>query len=186
MFHERNGHCRVPITYKANKKLAIWVSVQRSAFSEGKLSQNRIIKLESIGFEWDPYSVDWERNFNFLQTFHKENGHCRVPQFYKDDKELGYWASNQRSFYSKGKLSSDRIARLEALGFEWDPINAEWERNFIELKTFNTLHGHCRVPQAYPKLGRWTSRQRVSYSQGKLSPQRIARLEALGFEWKLR
>ena len=59
---------------------------------------------------------------------------------------------------------------------------------FASLKVFKDLHGHCNVPQKYTEdleLGRWVSRQRVSYRAKTLSQDRIDKLNGLGFVWEL-
>ena len=51
-------HCNVPSNYSENPQLATWVKCQRRQYklhSEGKpsnMTQQRILELESIGFEW--------------------------------------------------------------------------------------------------------------------------------------
>ena len=56
------------------------------------------------------------------------------------------------------------------------------------LLAFKEEHGHCDVPQLYPKakyLGRWVNRQRDMHAKGQIKPERFSALEALGFTWKL-
>ncbi|MCE9541978.1 MAG: Helicase associated domain protein [Verrucomicrobia bacterium] len=188
-FKSQFGHCHVPRQYKADSQLAGWVEIQRFLYSKGRLSHDRILKLEILGFEWDPIGTAWELQLSKLSTFKSRNGHCRVPQQHKAFPQLGKWASHQRGFYSKGTLSAERIAKLEALGFEWDPLSSDWESNFAMLKSYKSEHGNCRVPRGYtpnPRLSIWVTHQRNNFSKGKLSPDRIARLDALGFEWKVR
>jgi superfamily II DNA or RNA helicase len=185
-FKEEHGHCRVPAKYKTDIQLGHWIHVQRHVYSKGKLSAYRINQLQALGFEWDLLAADWELNFSNLQSFKTNNGHCRVPRDYKDIPQLALWVNRQRHGYSNGKLTTNRIVRLEALGFEWDPKAADWELNFSNLQSFKANNGHCRVPQAYkedPSLGKWVPRQRQLFIKGRLSAYRIARLEALGFEW---
>ena len=38
---------------------------------------------------------------------------------YKDEN-LGSWTSTQRTLFNKGKLSTDRIKRLDDAGFVWN------------------------------------------------------------------
>ena len=53
---------------------------------------------------------------------------------------LGRWVHYQRVeywiFQQKGsaKITEERIARLNAIGFEWDPQKAQWEKMFAKLK----------------------------------------------------
>ena len=54
------------------------------------------------------------------------------------------------------------------------------------LEVFEEREGHCRVPKLHRegdhKLGSWVSNQRTK--KDSLSPDRIKRLDALGFVWE--
>ena len=73
------------------------------------------------------------------------------------------------------------------------PHAARWEAMRAKLVVFEAEHGHCRVSQRRdPKLGTWVSTQRKCKKKleaGQPSPgitaERVAQLEALGFEWSL-
>jgi len=62
-YRAANGHCTVPTSYKANKKLAAWVKYQRRHYrlrAEGKAStmtKYRIDSLNEMGFEWEVRST---------------------------------------------------------------------------------------------------------------------------------
>uniref|UniRef100_UPI0009B050FF DEAD/DEAH box helicase n=1 Tax=Chlamydia suis TaxID=83559 RepID=UPI0009B050FF len=185
-FREEHGHCNVPSVYLQNPSLGVWVSDQREKIKKGKLAEDKIARLEEMGFVWDVLKEAWEENFLELQRFQEEHGHCKVPQRYLQNPDLGFWVCRQRRRFKKGKLAEDRVARLEELGFVWDVLEEEWEENFLELKRFREEHGHCKVPQRYPQnpqLASWVSDQRVDFKNGKLAEDRIARLEELGFVW---
>jgi hypothetical protein len=49
---QRHGDCKVDMTGKQNRRLARWVSAQRTAKKSGRLSATRILRLESLGFLW--------------------------------------------------------------------------------------------------------------------------------------
>uniref|UniRef100_UPI0015D90DCD helicase associated domain-containing protein n=1 Tax=Chlamydia suis TaxID=83559 RepID=UPI0015D90DCD len=188
-FREEYGHCKVPHRYPQNPFLGVWVCVQRRCFKEGKLAEDRIARLEEIGFVWDILKEAWEENFLELQRFREEFGHCKVPHRYPQNPDLGSWVSVQRKTFKSSELSEDRIARLEEIGFVWDVLEEEWEKNFLELQRFREEHGHCNVPHKYPKspqLSVWVSNQRKDFKKGDLSEDRIARLEELGFVWRVR
>ncbi len=178
-FKENQGHCGVPDRWSENPQLATWVGTRRQAFRKGKLSGERVARLEALGFEWDPVRADWEEMFQALVAFKKDKGHCRVPDRWSENPQLGKWVNNQRQAFRKGKLSGERVARLEALEFEWDPLTADWEVLFQALVAFKENQGHCGVPDKWsenPELGRWVSRQRKAFRKGKLSEERVARL----------
>ncbi|MDD6309771.1 MAG: helicase associated domain-containing protein, partial [Chlamydia suis] len=187
-FREEHGHCKVPQRYPQNPRLASWVSRRRRDFKEGKLAEDKIARLEEIGFVWRVLEEAWEENFLELQRFQEEHGHFKVPVGYPQNPQLASWVSHQRADFKEGKLAEDKVARLEELGFVWDILKEVWEENFLELQRFREEHGHCKVPEGYPQnpqLASWVSTQRYAFKKGKLAEDRIARLEEIGFVWRV-
>ena len=205
-FHAEHGHCRVPRNHSVNHvKLGKWVSNQRSAYKSFKdgqhstMTQERIDALEKIGFVWK-LQIGWEANFQLLQDFQKEHGHCRVPRYHcVDDVNLGVWVDNQRRFYRKylaGKYSpmtQEQMDQLNSIGFYWGKPKIGWEAQFRLLTEFQKENGHCRVPEKYSvdnvKLGRWVSNQRIelkNFKDGKsssMTQERMDQLNSIGFRW---
>lgn len=183
-FHKHEGHCKVAQLFSTNGlKLGSWVARQRQ--TRNSLSADKISRLNQLGFIWDPFAEQWEEAFEALKIFHKREGHCRVvAQSVINGFRLGSWVSLQRS--KKSQLSADQIDRLDSLGFTWDPHAQLWEESFLALQKFRKREGHCRVSQSFEadgvKLGAWVSKQRQKKSS--LSPDRIKRLNSLGFIWK--
>ncbi|KAL7502770.1 hypothetical protein ACHAXN_000679, partial [Cyclotella atomus] len=104
-----NGHCKVPHDHP----LGLWAARQRS--NRTKMSQERINKLESIGFDWSVRATNkWDENYAELEKYQQENGHCKVPH----DHPLGPWAARQIS--KQAEMSQDRIDKLDRIGFIWD------------------------------------------------------------------
>ena len=104
--------------------------------------------------------------------------------YHADGYRLGYGsaisAAKRRQHVCRAK------ARLDALGFIWDPHTAQWEEGFERLETFVKQHGHCRVPPLYVtpdgyRLGFWVGTQRRR--SDRVPSERKARLNVLGFEW---
>jgi superfamily II DNA or RNA helicase len=183
-FHRREGHCRVPLKQmEAAIRLGHWVSTQRQKKAE--LTPERVQRLESIGFSWDPFSDAWEQAFEALQGFHRREGHSLVPTDHKENGfKLGHWAGNQRR-QSREILTSEQLNKLAAIGFIWDPLDEQWEQAFKALVSFHQREGHCRVPQLHKEnsinLGSWITTQRKK--RAKLTPERLRRLDDLGFIW---
>lgn len=113
-----NGHCAVPI---AQGELGTWVSKQRQLRKRGKLSKEKIAALNSLNFTWSTAEADWEEKFKRLCAWTRQRGHASVPF---NEGELGWWVNTQRQCKRKGKLSPFREARLESLGFVWNPSNS--------------------------------------------------------------
>ena len=183
VFKEREGYCRVPQGHKeGDSRLGIWVTTQRS--NKDTLTPERIKRLNALGFVWDVLAEQWEEGFSKFLQFKEREGYCRVPQGHKEgDFRLGVWVGNQRSY--KDTLTSERIERLNALGFVWDPFTEKWEEGFSKLQQFKEREGNCRVLDKYKEgdftLGNWVGTQRSK--KDTLTPERIERLNALGFVW---
>jgi superfamily II DNA or RNA helicase len=188
LYREREGHCRVPQSYKAEDgyRLGQWVGVQRQ--SKGSLPQGRLQRLDELGFVWHEREMAWEDGFLHLKQYEKREGHCRAPVSHKENDgfPLGQWVFGQRQ--SRGSLSDDRLRRLDELGFDWDPLATDWENAFDHLKRYKEREGHCRVPVAHEErgfpLGRWVNRQRTA--KGTMPGERRKRLDEVGFVWKAR
>jgi len=182
-FKEREGHCNVPQKFTMNGfNLGNWVSNQRNI--KNKISEQRLKRLNNLGFVWDASSIKWEQGYRYLVKFKHQEGHCNVPQKYVvDGFKLGVWLGTQRQ--SKDSLSTERIQLLSDLSIVWDPISEQWEDGFIHLVEFKQREGHCKVPHKYVvsnfKLGNWVGTQRQV--KNSLPSDRLNRLNDLGFIW---
>ena len=189
VYKDKHGDCNVSKERSENKQLGVWVGTQRGNYQKGNLSKDRIIRLENIGFVWERLDSQWEEMFIALKVYKDKYGDCNVPQKWPENKQLGVWVGEQRKFYKKGKQDKDRIKRLENIGFEWSPIDSQWEEMFIALKVYKDKHGDCNVPQRWAEnkqLGRWVGVQRRNLRNKQLSNDRIKRLEEMGFVWNIR
>lgn len=178
----------------ASDELKRWILTQRQAKKRGDLEPERAKRLTGIGFEWEPFTSRWEKMLVELKQFQAESGHCRVPAGWTKNPVLANWVGVQRARKLDGKLSLERIAALDALGFAWrlgefsgirSPQEA-WNIMLKRLTAFYVEHGHAAVPQVYPsdkKLGWWVTTQRRRYRKQKLADWQIARLNELSFDW---
>ena len=199
-FKERFGHCDVVTGWAENPMLAKWVMRQRGLHNSEELQPERQERLEQLGFRWhsDHTTVKWEVRLAELVAFKERFGHTRVPSRWKENKPLGHWRHVQREWRRKGILKPDRITLLDEIGFEWeepDRFGATrvekwanlWEGMFAQLEQFKERFGHCRVVTGWaenPMLAKWLHRQRGHNNKGKLSPDRKQRLESLGVTWQ--
>ena len=133
----RNGNCKVPMIYKPNPPLGLWVKNQRQLYKNAKtgkgtkLSEERISKLNSIGFFWgknyadeshESFDAIFETNLSELKQ-HKET----FGNFSKvhPNQELGIWITRLRAEYKlflKGQTSLitlGHIQKLKQIGFSW-------------------------------------------------------------------
>jgi hypothetical protein len=118
-YRQERGDCLVPRSYfdpASGYRLGVWVGKQRS--TRDAMSPERRLRLDALGFVWDPFAAQWEEGFHFLEIFRQREGHCRVPQSHREQGyRLGSWVSNQRQ--DKDIMPPERRQRLDALGFVW-------------------------------------------------------------------
>jgi ribosomal protein L7Ae-like RNA K-turn-binding protein len=177
-FKKREGHWHVPRSHiEDGAQLGVWM----------------IVNIEK------PYvhRLRWEEKYLLLKQFNEREGHCNVPQSHKEDgANLGKWVYKQRYVRRDQKLDNYRQKRLEDIGFDW-AILATWDETYAILQQFQKREGHCNVPQSHIEdkanlgrwvdteaaLGKWVNNQRQLKTKEQLDPDRIKRLEEIGFEW---
>lgn len=131
----------------------------------------------------------WDFMFSKLMDFKLRFKHANVPQMYSEGPRLGRWAHYQRVEYwiyqetGGGKITPERIRRLEEVGFVWNPQEEQWKKMFERLKAYKEERGHCKVPKAYEKdveLANWVRNQRLehaNYLKGKNSRMNTERYQ---------
>ena len=184
-----------------------WLRRQRQLYHAGELAEHRRALLEAAGVDWgsgprgpppDVAKAD-DRAFDAALAAHdayvSEHGASppsrdgtRVFCGGEEVWRLGPWVRATRHAHAQGKLPADRVAKLVASRFDFDPIETLWDTHFEATLAFRRDHGHSAVPRyarghALHRLGEWGERQRRARRLGVLRPDREARLEAAGFEW---
>ncbi len=188
-YHKDNGDVLVNNIYKVDGfNLGTWVGGQRYSQVKGQLSPERIQRLDDLGFIWDVKEYQWNQGYEFLKQYIKDNGDVIVNTRYEvDGFNLGTWVSGQRYSQVKGQLSPERIQRLDNLGFIWDDVEHSWNKGYQYLKQYVIDNKDALVNYSYKvdgfKLGHWINEQKAKRSADKLSPERIQKLDEIGFIW---
>ena len=124
-----------------------------------------------------------------MLVYGNENGHYGVPL---SEGPLGEWVDTQRQRKRDRELSAYQQKKLgELKGFKWI---RSWDENYNELVKFKAEHGHCNVTlqdfiNGRLTLTHWVKEERKKkkqYDDGErtnLTPDRIARLDKIGFTW---
>lgn len=123
-YRQEHGDLLVPISFvsKDGYKLGNWIANQRTnrfrRHRYGKLSDEQIERLNSIGMIWNVPDYLWAQSYEKALRYWKEHGHIRVKCDEKDEDgfDLQSWISDQRKRYKQGKLSQERILKLAAIG----------------------------------------------------------------------
>ena len=194
LLSQKLGHFPKKIDIPDEKKyLTTWINTQRSKYRNGTLDSDKSERLKAIGCRLViNSSVSWEDRFEQLKAFVESNR--RFPehadrQISKQYKELSTWVNSQRGKYAKGTISDEQKEKLEAIGFEWNKQDAEWNRQFELLKAYYTEHG--TLPKAKMvvdgvKLCRWHQAQMRAYQSGQLSAERIQKFKDAGIPFTSR
>jgi len=198
-FKAAHGHWDVPLNYPENPKLGRFVSVMRSQRNTGRLSPDRVAKLNALGFAWQSRRTEevartginaaWKARFDELLRYKAKKGDCNVPAGWPENPPLGRWVNQQRFLRKAGTLRPQRQQCLDEINFAWhsDRRREDWATRFAQLKAYRKHFGHCRVPRTWkanPKLGTWVCSQRRLRKIGTLSPDKERLLSDIGFDWR--
>mmetsp|Transcript_29313 Transcript_29313/g.49424 ORF Transcript_29313/g.49424 Transcript_29313/m.49424 type:complete len:212 (-) Transcript_29313:223-858(-) len=106
----------------------------------GQITDSQRDKLATVQFLFDPTPLpkpmDWDHAFKELSGFKQKHGNTKPPEktMFDDGQggsaDLGKWSQRQRQLYKNtfvtpgerkgfGKLTDDRKAKLESIGFNW-------------------------------------------------------------------
>jgi len=168
--------------------LGQWITNQRSNYRDGKLTEYRVHRLNSIGFVWQVKShapqAPWMEMYNRLLSYRDQHdGSTNVPQTSIEYHRLGGWVHKQRYNYQQGVIPNERITFLESIGFQWQ-LKKKWMVMYQRLEAYKMKYKNTCVPHGYmhkvdPQLDMWVRNQR-HYCKVK---ERIDLLNDIGFAW---
>uniref|UniRef100_A0A7S2YFV4 Helicase-associated domain-containing protein n=1 Tax=Entomoneis paludosa TaxID=265537 RepID=A0A7S2YFV4_9STRA len=152
-----------------------------------------------------PGELPWKEKVAALRRYLATHGNLDLPKKYLDPV-TGYDIADWAQALVKQSLPPHHVLELDAMGIIWtnNETNKDisqkmpWESWFELLMDFRRVHHHSSPGHAVvfrgKNLGRWASNQRNAYSrqqrgkEGKnasIPPERVVRLNAIGFVWKL-
>jgi superfamily II DNA or RNA helicase len=183
-YHAARGDLDVPVAFVTGGgfPLGAWLSAQRAARNRGEVPDERVRLLDELGMTWDLLEAAWTAAYGELRAFKEQHGHFEVPVTYRtaDGIRLSEWQGTQRDAGRAGKLTSERRALLDEIGFPWNPAEARWTRRYHQLKDALTRHGGPgSLPAGCPEAV-WLEGQHLAFGHGKLSGDQVALLEQAG------
>ncbi|WP_179223165.1 helicase associated domain-containing protein [Pontibacter ummariensis] len=193
-YRKVHGHCLVPLNYKEDKSLGIWVSTQRRLDVLGRLESAKKKRLNHLNFVWSGetkqqirsiYDSRWDANFEKLRSYKQRYSSCQVST--KIDSALQRWTSLQRQLFYQDRLSSERVDKLNRINFPWSVHEGYWMKMYETLTNYKVQFGHTQVPYNWkpnPQLAAWV--YRIKANKQDLSPSKIDLLNKIDFDWTLR
>jgi superfamily II DNA or RNA helicase len=189
VFHREHGHPDVagPVTVGDPPfRLGQWLANIRQKHKNGALLAARIAELDALGMDWSPREGAWSQALVVACDYHERNGHLNPPEHLmwgQPPFALGRWVAHARADRAAGRLSTERIAQLDALGISWQPAEEHWAERFEALRTYLSEHDGC-LPEGDDALSLWLASQRKHHRDATLPPERVAQLQQLlGEEW---
>ena len=126
----------------------------------------------------------WNRGYEKLVEYKNNFGIVDVPKsLVFNGYKLGRWCLQQKIYYNKGELSQSRIDKLNSIGFVFDSLEEEWNRRYEQYKRYVSENKTLYVPKQTvyenENLGSWILTQKHRFKVGKLSEERIKKLETI-------
>mmetsp|Transcript_24877 Transcript_24877/g.53664 ORF Transcript_24877/g.53664 Transcript_24877/m.53664 type:complete len:789 (-) Transcript_24877:315-2681(-) len=119
---------------------------------------------------WEP--LDFDTMFDKVLAYKEEHGHPNVPVKYQQDIQLGSWVSGLRTkkkAYDKDGGDASMMDLDEEAGWSLDNEKAD--------ATSTSNNSNTNTPPTIPAA--------PQQSQKYLNPERIQRLESVGFSWSM-
>ncbi|MFD8085344.1 Helicase associated domain protein [Kitasatospora sp. NPDC059722] len=183
VFHLQHGHLD-PTDKTKHAELISWLTRQRHLNGQGLLDPARVSELDALGMIWSKNANAWERGYAYAAAFHHQHGHLAIPATAKlDDYAVGAWMRRQRK---ADNLTTDQIAKLDVLDELWR-LEPDWNRSYRRLLAYLAAGGTLDGPanrtggETDPAFrpGTWLRKQAGARTDGKLTDQQTALLDAL-------
>ena len=175
-FYEDNGHLYIPRGYMVEgHDVYREFSIVRS--HKNMLSKEYRAKYDAIGMDWD-ITTQWMYGFWAAAAYFEEFGNLDVPSDIDEYHDVWLYDWLRRNRIHQDQLHERQVMLLDSIGMDWT-IEDAWTEKYRELEKYKEENGHCDVPGDEGRLGKWVADQR----RRPPSPDRVEKLNALGFEW---
>ena len=173
-----------------------WVDSRRTEYRRGRLSAERIARLETEfpDWVWNVRDAMFNVGLEHLRRYAAANGTSNAREGdVIEGFAIGTWVASRRADYRRGRLSAHRIRLLETdiLDWKWAPQDetfaAAFETGVDYLRRYVAMHGTSNVPrrdviEGFP-IGTWVASRRADYRKGRLPAERIRRIETEFPDW---
>ena len=139
-FIHSHGHSNVP--QSEQEGLGKWCMNQRTLYrrhcagESTSLTDERIRRLNDVGFAWDVRHSTWNSMLERLRSFHEMNNHTNIPQGDLDTDDLRLWTIRQRHRFNAKLLSPQRREQLAPVAADWSPRRprTDWAQLFDAIR----------------------------------------------------
>lgn len=177
-----------------------WLATACADARANRLLSDRVDALVALGVRLGSrHQAAWERWYELASAFYAGNGHLRPPSRETKGQKgpnLYDWVHRQRKRRDDGTLTPEQVARLDAIGMEWenprdrdrqDPkVQYEKRQKLVErLAAYVAEHGELPQGRSAPRTpSKDLRRLRAAYREKSLEPEFVDRLTAWGMDWE--
>jgi superfamily II DNA or RNA helicase len=203
-YFEINGNYNIPVNNPDYKSLILWLRHQRSLQFEGKLSDEKLLWFDEIGFSLDEFfktdiSENWNSNFLKLKEHYSKTGSFYISKTDKENKPILSWIRYQKSLYKQGAIDNVKLEKFKEIGYSFEldfrgkkgndknSINDDWytrlsqlQEYFKEIGTF-FIRGNDRDNS---ELSQWLRYQRILKKREKLTPVQLQAFSNIGYSFE--
>jgi hypothetical protein len=170
---------------------------------------------ESSSPNLNPLDAAWMEKYRLLCEYRQCHGNCRVPRrdpvlgLWVGNQRMilknGTMRNDRRELLEKIGFEAADTRYAWTSARNTDKLETAWRGMYDALVQYRSEFGSVDVPKSYVirgnsnsrgggggatkgkslALGRWVSRQRVSYAQGVLREDRVRLLDDIGFVWSV-
>lgn len=186
---DENGTSTMPTNFRTEDgfPLAKWLSNRKSEWTTGRLSAERIQKLEELDISAVTRSEQSELGLRMLREYIEEFGDPNIPPgcVYKGFP-LKSWLANRKRDVKLGRENKRVIRAILKMGVPLlETPKSAFDHGREPLKTYVASEGHANVPVSYVagcgfKLGQWVRNMRAKWKNKELTRAQIAFLSRYG------
>ena len=205
-YKEKHGH--INVKRSENKSLNKFCNNTRYARnnpekSSHNINDNHIASLDALGFDWSvterAAKKSFEQRMDDLRSYKERHGHVNVK--HSDNKSLNRFCKDIRYVRKHPErsdmiINDERIASLDALGFDWSILDQaarkSFEQRIEDLRAYKEKHGHVNLRQRSGDKSLYEFCKKMRYTRNNpdkadrtLTDDRIVSLDALGFNWSV-
>jgi superfamily II DNA or RNA helicase len=212
----------IPNKNRERQTLVSWVQYQKAQYRNGTLGATKTSLLNDIKFpftenyrgksinsirkETNPVPKEikpslWDKKFVEFKEYYQNNKTFLIPSDNTDLQSLSSWIRYQRILFRENKLESDKIRKLEELGYSFNldfrgrkpndenVVREDWETRLMQLKAYFDENGTFLITKfdnENADLLQWVRYQRLLNTQGKLSEDKLKAFHEIGYSFDLK
>jgi len=180
-YYKKKGHLLPPVSEVYRKeKIGVIVARLRSMYKKGRLSEDKIKELESIGMCWSGRYGFWKYNYDLCKKCINEGNYLTAQTEYEGIK-IGEWLFRQRTLIDNGSLNEEQINMVNEL-FDSRPKRSIWYENFNIVKEYYSQNKDFKNAGKYKGLdiNKWIYQQEYLHKDGRLKDEYVEALKDFG------